>query len=319
MPASAARSPALLRVLATAAVAASLLLLLDGGRAHGPAASLGQAQQRVADLILAVVASSIRATLSLLPGLALAGMVYFVYTRRQEMDRKKWGTLVAMLLVSATLWAVHVRLSTEGDGSGSPAVSGGEPARAMVGPVHSGEAIVTGDGRLVRLPDPSKPEGAPVEEGWQRGFATAMTDAIKSGQEQVVLVFSRQGCPWCDRLLPVLGRAIQSRASQIAAAAGGAVGGTAFVGGGAAGGLLNAPLRVFIIDAGEFPYLAQQFRIEAFPTSMFFGVPGAAPLAAQGYLNDEQLEEVLQAAAVTKPEQQQQQQKPRRKRRGLFR
>merc|ERR1719215_51009 len=251
--------------------------------------------------------------------MTLALAVYFVYSRRQDMDRKKWATLVAVLACSAVIWAVHVRLSGAGGSDSAPA-GGSARTQAMVGPVHSGEAMVTKDGRVVTLPDPSQPEGAPVQEGWQQALATAMTDAIKGGTDQVVLVFSRQGCPWCDRQLPVMGRAIQNRAREIAEATGGAAPGAAFVGGGGPGGMnmLLSPLRVFVLDAGEFPYLAQQFRIEAFPTNMFFGQPGAQPLMAQGYLNDEQLEEIIQAAAVASP-QAQEQPKPRRKRRGLFR
>jgi len=321
MPASTARSPALLRILAAAAIGALLILSLAGDWFHSPAAavSVGQAQQRLADVILATVGYLMQATLSLLPGVALAAIVYTVYARRETMDRKKWASLVAMLVCCCVLWAVHIRLSGAGD-SAAPA-GGSARTQALVGPVHSGEAIVTKDGRFIRVPDPSKPEGAPVEEGWQRALATAMTEAIKGGTEQVVLVFSRQGCPWCDRQLPVLGRAIQGRAKDIAEASGGAVEGAAFVGGGAPGGMsmLLSPLRVFVLDAGEFPYLAQQFRIEAFPTSMFFGTPGATPLVAQGYLNDEQLEEIIHAAAVAEPQTEQEQQKPRRKRRGLFR
>mmetsp|Transcript_123636 Transcript_123636/g.308953 ORF Transcript_123636/g.308953 Transcript_123636/m.308953 type:complete len:319 (+) Transcript_123636:91-1047(+) len=318
MPTSAARSPALLRILAAVAVGVLLILSLFGDWMQAPAAavSVGQGQQQVADVILTVTAYLVQATLSLLPGLTVATIVYTVYTRRQDMDRKKWGTLAAMLVCSAVLWAVHVRLSAAGDSAPS---GGAARTQAMVGPVHSGEAVVTQDGRVVTLPDPSKPEGAPVEEGWQQALATAMTDAIKSGTEQVILVFSRQGCPWCDRQLPVMGRAIQSRAKDIVEASGGAVAGAAFVGGGAPGGLLLSPLRVFVLDAGEFPSLAQQFRIEAFPTNMFFGQPGATPLVAQGYLNDEQLAEIIGAAAVATPQMQEQRQKPRRKRRGLFR
>eukprot|EP00443_Scrippsiella_acuminata_P131911 CAMPEP_0115622362 /NCGR_PEP_ID=MMETSP0272-20121206/26209_1 /TAXON_ID=71861 /ORGANISM="Scrippsiella trochoidea, Strain CCMP3099" /LENGTH=320 /DNA_ID=CAMNT_0003058523 /DNA_START=87 /DNA_END=1049 /DNA_ORIENTATION=- len=320
MPTSAARSPALLRTLAAAAAGALLAASLLGSWAQAPAAavSVGQGQQQVADVILALTGSLIRATLSLLPGMTLAIFIYAVYARREDMDRKKWATLVAMLLCSAVIWAVHVRLSSTG---GSPPSGGSARTQAMVGPVHSGEGVVTKDGRFVTLPDPSKPEGAPVQEGWQQALASALTDAIKGGTEQVVIVFSRQGCPWCDRQLPVMGRAIQNRAKEIAEASGGAAAGAAFVGGGGPGGMnmLLSPLRVFVLDAGEFPHLAQQFRIEAFPTNMFFGQPGATPLMAQGYLNDEQLEEIIQAAAVATPQMQEQQQKPRRKRRGLFR
>ena len=39
-----------------------------------------------------------------------------------------------------------------------------------------------------------------------------LTTAIRSGREQVVIVFSREGCPWCEKQLPVVHRAMQRRA-----------------------------------------------------------------------------------------------------------
>lgn len=280
--------------------------------------TVASAQQHLAELILTTVAFALQAVISLLPGATVALVVYTAYTKRDQLTRKSWGLLMALLMSSAVLWAYHVRISAAGEVAPP---KGGARTEAMVpGPVHSGEAVCTADGRFITLPDPTKPEGAPVENGWQKGLATAMTDAIRLGQEQVVLVFSRQGCPWCERLKPVLYRAIQSRAKEIEAAGGEmAPAGAAFLGGGMpmGVGLTLAPLRIFVLDAGEFPYLAQQFRIEAFPTSMFFGQPGATPLVAQGFLNDEQLEEILRAAAVAEPPTEGQ--RPRRKRRGLFR
>lgn len=283
------------------------------------AMSASAAQQQLADIILQGAALIFRGLVTILPGAVFAVCSYTMYSKRDQLTRGSWAKLTLGLLFSVVLWAVSVRFAS----ANGPAPSA---AQAMVGPVHSGEAVVTRDGRHIVLPDPTKPEGTPVQEGWQRNFATAMTEAIKGGREQVVLIFSRQGCPWCDRQMPVLHRAIEERASTIASATGGGVAaGAAFVGGGAPGGMLNSPLRVFVIDAGEFPYLAQQFRIEAFPTSMFFGQPGATPLVAQGYLNEEQLDEILHAAAVAQPPAPGQEggggagRGGRRKRRGIFR
>merc|ERR1712012_659598 len=70
---------------------------------------------------------------------------------------------------------------------------------------HSGEVVLTADGSAcVRVADPRHPEGDAVEEGWQRLLWSSMAEAIKKGEEQVVMVFTRQHCPWCERLLPVL-------------------------------------------------------------------------------------------------------------------
>lgn len=298
-----------------AAVLSAVLLLFSShlpGRAPSPAMSVATAQQKVADLILISVFGAVQIFFQLLPGVSLALVVYTVYAKRDQLTRTKISALVAVLAFSAVVWALQVRMSAAK--STTPA-----HGQAMVlGPVHSGEAVYTKDGRFIMLPDPTKPEGSPLEPGWQRSLATAMTDAIKMGKEQVVLVFSRQGCPWCERQVPVLQRAIQNRAKVVEEATRGMEADTAFIFGGepVGQGMLLSPLRVFVLDAGEFPYLAQQFRIEAFPTSMFFGQPGAVPQVAQGYLNDEQMEEVLHHMALA-PKQ-----TPgggNRKRRGLFR
>ena len=57
-------------------------------------------------------------------------------------------------------------------------------------------------------------------------------------ERQVVLDFSRRGCPHCARQVPVLQQVIRARAAQLS--------GTAFV-----GSLASAPLRVFLLDAED--------------------------------------------------------------------
>lgn len=135
-----------------------------------------------------------------------------------------------------------------------------------------------------------------MEPGWQLGLAAAIRDAKRLGQKQVVLLFSRHGCPKCERMKPVLCRAIQSRAKDILFDLAG--GEMVFVGG---VGLTLAPLRVFVLHAGEFPILMHICRIKAFPTSLFLGQPGVGALLAQGLLSDEQVAEILHAAAVAEP------------------
>lgn len=201
--------------------------------------------------------------------------------------------------------------------------SDSEPLAAMP---HSGEEVLMSDGNFVRLPDPSKTSGEPVDATWRQGLSKALVTAIARGEEQVVIMFTRQGCPWCDRQLPVLQDAIRSRAelSGAMAGAGAAMGGAgaAFVAGGGPGDLLNAPLRVFVMDADEFPQLIQQFGVEAFPTNIVFGRPRVPPLMSRGYLDEDQFSEICRQAALAEPEPEEGAAPPRRKQKrrfGLFR
>merc|ERR1719228_1652797 len=100
--------------------------------------------------------------------------------------------------------------------------------------------------------------------------------------------------------MPVLRRAMQSRAAHIEEANSTLTsvrGVTSLRSGPLSPGSVLPPLRIFIIDAGEFPFMARRFRVEAFPTTVFFGRPGVTPIMAQGYLSDLQLSEVLQQIA----------------------
>jgi len=99
------------------------------------------------------------------------------------------------------------------------------------------------------------------------------------------MVFSRQGCPWCDKLLPVLQKAILNRTS-----------------GSRGEGMLFAPLRVFIYDAEEFGPVISQFGVEGFPTMLVFGGPGVKPRMVPGYLDDADFERLLTDAATAEPE-----------------
>jgi len=313
MPVNTRRARAPLLAALVAAAACALALVAAGGAAPATAAAgLQEAQSKLAGLVLRSTASLFRLMISVLPGVAVASVAYVGYNRR-ELTKRSGALLAALFFASLVFWAWYVKVSE---------LPSGPPVGQAHATPHSGEAIVTKDGRHIVVADPTKPEGSPVEQGWQRNLATEMTEAIKNGREQVMLMFSRQGCPWCDRQLPVIHRAIESRRQEIEAA-GGMAAGAAFVGGGGAGGMLHAPIRAFVLDAGEFPYLVQQFQIEAFPTNMFFGQPGAAPLVAQGFLKDEQLEEILHQAAVARPQEPAQGGRrgggQRRKRRGLFR
>jgi hypothetical protein len=296
--------------------------------------------------------------MTMLPGLTAALIFVALLSRRESNGKLAWLAMALLLASFAAPWMMRFRAgmgtrSAEIPGGGSP-VGREQP----LGSPYSGELVFV-DGGFVRLADPLIREqggdlaSGAIEEGWQKRLLASMTTAIKGGEEQVLMIFSRQGCPWCDRLVPVLQRAILSRAggsedpetsetpgfgddeesvpavggeldedSDTAAAApalapaaaqafalpGHGSGGLAFLGAAlqgpvpaSAGGLVFAPLRVFIFDAGEFPYLAQTFRVEAFPTIIAWGAPGVTPMAAQGYLDDENLDQLLKTVAVATP------------------
>eukprot|EP00930_Biecheleria_cincta_P075392 TRINITY_DN62567_c0_g1_i1.p1 TRINITY_DN62567_c0_g1~~TRINITY_DN62567_c0_g1_i1.p1 ORF type:complete len:370 (+),score=56.90 TRINITY_DN62567_c0_g1_i1:124-1233(+) len=238
--------------------------------------------------VLGVMFLAPRLLMQLLPGVTAAVLVLALLSRLRGGDSSKltWCALALLLATYLAPWMLGARSSFEPLVGVQPP-RGSKDSFASVGIPHSGEEILMSDGRFLRLADPArrgskKPTAA---EGWQQRLLGDMTGAIQKGREQVVTVFSRQGCPWCDRQLPVLQRFIEQRA----------------VGQTAPGGLMSAPLRVFVFDAEEFPYLAQTFKIEAFPTTIAWGPPGVTPMAAQGYLDDENLSELLRTVAMGGP------------------
>lgn len=330
------RHRSLIPIVATAAAAASmaLLLLRQASSAEAAVLTAAGAQEKMADMILAFVSVIFNMVLmvfnmvmTLLPGFAIASLGFYVYTRWGTMTRKSWAGVGGAVFLLAVFWAVNVRINAAARAVPAPDVPHvlePEESGPVVGSVHSGEEVQLADGTWTRLPDPTKKSPTP-RQGWQQGLATAMTDAIRKGEEQVVLVFSRQGCPWCDRQLPVLRRAILRRKGGDVDLEDNAELPVAFVGGSAVmpppsmgGNLLFAPLRVFILDAGEFPTLAQEFKVEAFPTSLIFGSPGVTPMMGRGYLDDNTFDEVLRGMATQVPEMEGAAPQPRRRRR-LFR
>jgi hypothetical protein len=164
-----------------------------------------------------------------------------------------------------------------------------EPSASSAPMPHSGELRLGSQGAFVTVPDPRDPEGKSdgIQQGWQQALWTSMTQAIQAGEEQVVMVFSREGCPWCDRLLPVLEKAIATRAAIESPGA---------------GGLASAPLRVFIYDAGEFGPIVEKFQLQGFPSMLVFGGPGVKPRMAAGYLGDEDFARFLDEVARAQPE-----------------
>lgn len=67
------------------------------------------------------------------------------------------------------------------------------------------------NGKFVLVSDP-RPGSGPAQEGWQTALWQEMAEAIQKGEEQVVMVFSRPGCPWCQKLHPVLQNAAEATA-----------------------------------------------------------------------------------------------------------
>mmetsp|Transcript_104296 Transcript_104296/g.232942 ORF Transcript_104296/g.232942 Transcript_104296/m.232942 type:complete len:392 (+) Transcript_104296:76-1251(+) len=242
-----------------------------------------------------------RLFLSALPVVIFVLMGVSLLSRRDMASKSLWLMMALVLAYLSAPWVLRTRskvLSSVGVGGAEPP-RGGDDAAFIP---HSGELLLLEDGDFVRRADPSVAPGAAATEGWQQRLVSSMTRSIKSGQEQVVMVFSRQGCPWCERQVPVIHEVMQSRAGSISSepAAPGAAfaAGSSLTGG---GNLLFAPLRVFILDAEEFPALAQNFNIQAFPTSLIFGAPRVPPLVAKGYLDEESFEEVLRSQAAAMP------------------
>lgn len=205
------------------------------------------------------------------------------------------------------------RLSAANAGSAGTAGIAGAETAASVSPISamgpkSREEYLASDGTIAKIHDPrvvaggavGATEGQPVQPDWQTALIGSMVDAIKLGEKQVVIVFSRQGCPWCDKQVLVLHEALRRRAS---------VGGSTLAGSPAEQALraleekpVLLPIRVFVLDADEFPTLMQNFKVEAFPTVGIFGRPYVAPFFAPGFLDEATLEQLLAAIAVARPE-----------------
>lgn len=308
-----------------------------------------QSRRRTTVLIamVALILLAPNLLMQLLPGL-LVVMIGLVLVYRRD-NAYKWAWIaLGLVLVSYLLpWILRAR-------SGFETVQGanlkglGEAGGAVVGVPQSGEEIFMNDGQFWRRADPANRHTGErsAREGWQQRLLKDMTTAIATGQEQVLTVFSRQGCPWCERQLPVLQRAIAQRSTQpeappappppavadapqqapeeaptappAAPAPAPAAPAptpapepaTAFLAPAAVGmaqppmgaSLMSAPLRVFILYAEEFPSVAQAFNVEAFPTLIAWGLPGVPPLAAQGFLDNENLDRLLSTVASSQPE-----------------
>eukprot|EP00929_Paragymnodinium_shiwhaense_P009906 TRINITY_DN11430_c0_g1_i1.p1 TRINITY_DN11430_c0_g1~~TRINITY_DN11430_c0_g1_i1.p1 ORF type:complete len:495 (-),score=98.94 TRINITY_DN11430_c0_g1_i1:61-1545(-) len=379
---------------------------VGGRRAAQLAEHLDDSRRRIAGLVVAVVMllTAPRTT----SYIALAVVAYYFYSaRQQQQEMPRWSRwllgLVALLFIYSWARGNGSRgLGKPMDGMQAPPVDSDTYGVAAVGLPRSGEEVLMDDGSFMRLPDPIRPRGDSVGDGWQSRLMMSMTAAIQSGEQQVALVFSRRACPWCTRQLPVVQRAIKQRYADVMADADAEVeegpedfsqmevqdapeaapspsaqeaapepeaaetavaelevvepvaaeppvqaeaaeskaaaaaevesralivteaapsSGEAFLGrprrgrrtadlafaglGGdpaVAEVLLSAPLRVFVIDAEEFPNLAFSMNVQAFPTTVAWGPAGSVPLAAEGFLDDQDFAELLRKAAAAPPQ-----------------
>eukprot|EP00929_Paragymnodinium_shiwhaense_P030308 TRINITY_DN17198_c0_g1_i1.p1 TRINITY_DN17198_c0_g1~~TRINITY_DN17198_c0_g1_i1.p1 ORF type:complete len:305 (-),score=53.97 TRINITY_DN17198_c0_g1_i1:159-1073(-) len=225
-----------------------------------------------------------KSAVDLVPGLLAASAAASAYTFCMKQNATKFLVLSLLLGMAAfiTPWVIDSTLA--------PITTTGAPepppqVEVAVPQPHSGEERLLGDGSIIRVSDPRQSKPEVVQEGWQIALWENVNKVIEAGQEQCVLIFSRQGCPWCDRLVPVLHNALKTRAASV----------------GSSGGFDTAPLRIFILDAGEFPSVMRQMQIQGFPTILAFGPPGVAPRLAAGYLGDEDFSEMLLDAATADP------------------
>ncbi|CAJ1389623.1 unnamed protein product [Effrenium voratum] len=224
--------------------------------------------------------------LALCPGLAVAGGGFALYKRRECRPKPMWYITAAIFVMLALCLPLVLPEAPK--------------AQAPAEPRHSGELTLQ-RGQIVLVSDP---RGGREKEGWQQALWTSMAEALQKGEEQVVMVFTRPACPWCEKLHPVLEGAIKRRQEAMGSVPEDAP------------PLLKAPLRVFVFDASEFSPIMRRFGVEGFPTLFFFGPPGSRPTTVPGYLGDEDFDKVLMAAASAEVEPPPEE---RRKRRGLFR
>lgn len=238
---------------------------------------------------------------SLIPGFGIAGGAYALYKNSGSQPKVLLYTLSALLAMAALATPIVLE---------SLSVPQKE-VRAEV-QLRSGEFRLMQNGKFIFVSDP-RPGSGPAQEGWQQALWTEMAEAISKGEEQVVMVFSRPGCPWCEKLHPVLENAIKRRADFLASGAGAGENQTDQVD---QPSLLHSPLRIFVYDASEFAPIIRRFGIEGFPTIYFFGPPGSRPTVVPGYLSDQDFDKVCKSAAESEVEPEPQE---RKRKRGFFR
>lgn len=251
---------------------------------------LASLQRGVAGVLAVTSVALVNLIVMIIPGLAvllLGWAGYRIYSTGSYNYRTFLGLGIALGLTYGLICLGERFRSPD---SATAATASATDAQGQL--VRSGELVLLQSGEVVLRPDPRVSAGH-AEPGWQEFLAQSIQTALVGGNEQVVLEFSRRGCAYCAKQLPVLQEVIRSRAAagRSMAMAGA---GTAFVG----TSLALAPLKVFLLDAEEFPQLAQGFQVQAFPTLWIFGQPQVDPIVTQGFLERPKLEEILQIEAT---------------------
>lgn len=254
---------------------------------------LASLQRGVAGVLAVTSVALVNLIVMIIPGLAvllLGWAGYRIYSTGSYNYRTFLGLGIALGLTYGLICLGERFRSPD---SATAATASATDAQGQL--VRSGELVLLQSGEVVLRPDPRVSAGH-AEPGWQEFLAQSIQTALVGGNEQVVLEFSRRGCAYCAKQLPVLQEVIRSRAAagRSMAMAGA---GTAFVG----TSLALAPLKVFLLDAEEFPQLAQGFQVQAFPTLWIFGQPQVDPIVTQGFLERPKLEEILQIEATKRP------------------
>eukprot|EP00913_Durusdinium_trenchii_P014215 g13341.t1 len=134
----------------------------------------------------------------MIPGLAVLMLGYAGYRIYSTGSFNK--STVLGLVVALGLTYGLIRL---GQRFGPGAVRAPLARDAAGQPVRSGELVLMQSGEVVLRPDPRQAAGS-AEPGWQEALAQSIQVALVQGQEQVVLDFSRKGCAYCAKQLPVL-------------------------------------------------------------------------------------------------------------------
>lgn len=272
--------------------------------------TLSALQNGVAGVLLVTFGILIRVIHTMIPGMAIVLVCYTIYRLTKA---NAWNRRTALLLTLALL--LTYGLIRIGSKMGQLPAEEGMVNRDETGrEIRSGELVLLQNGEVALRPHPQRDPGTAVPQDWRDFLAQSIQYSLMSGNAQVVLEFTRRGCTFCHKQLPVLQEAVQRRASATGAPAPG----LAFAGAGAAppGNVLFAPLRIFILDAEEFQELAAGFQVQAYPTLWIFGLPRVEPEIHMGFLDGTQFDQLLRTVAL-KP--QPPEEKPNKKGRGWFR
>mmetsp|Transcript_41797 Transcript_41797/g.110650 ORF Transcript_41797/g.110650 Transcript_41797/m.110650 type:complete len:417 (-) Transcript_41797:458-1708(-) len=234
-----------------------------------------------------------RMTSWLLPCLiaVLASFLVLSLCHASNFRRRAWSGVSIVLL----LYISHWKQTRQDLGQRSSHVDFGGAALLP----RSGEEVLQFDGTFSRTA--CSDWGA--DENWQSLLVGSLQTALNEGRQQVSVMFSRQGCPWCDRQLVVFHQIMQRRAGEISESGRETVTSLAEVD--SRGSLVlepsdlrHAALRLFVIDGGEFPEMMAEFKIQAFPTTLVFGGSGITPSMAKGFVDDVALESMLHEVSL---------------------